>query len=100
MKRIIAAFQNKLESMKAERNMKRVFRATETASDNAKDKIEEIDAQMSDLVESLPACTDFNGFIQKLSDLMEEQETQKAIIERLAKIDKYLNEDVKVQNEK
>jgi len=100
MKRIVAAFQNKLEAMKAERNVKRVYRAMETASDNAKDKIEELEGQMADLVETLPTCTDFNGFIQKLSDLIEEKETQQVVVDRLAAIEKYLSEDVKVQETK
>lgn len=97
MKRIVAAFKNKLEEMKTERNIKRISRSIETAKDNAMDKLEEIEAQKADLVESLPSQTDFNEFVQKLSELFDAQEAQERLIARLTKIDNYLNEEVKVK---
>ena len=97
MKRIVAAFKNKLEEMKTERNIKRISRSIETAKDNAMDKLEEIEAKKADLVESLPSQTDFNWFVQELSNLFDEEEAQKKLITRLTEIDNYLNEDVKVK---
>ena len=98
MKRIVAAFKGKLEELKTERNIKRISRSIETAKDNALDKIEELEAKKGDLVESVAEYTDFNSFIQRLSDLIEEQETQKALIGRLDAINTYLNEDIKVKD--
>lgn len=100
LKRIIAAFNGKLESLKIDRNIKRISRSIDIAKDNALDTIEELDCKKADLVESLPTVTDFNKFLQDLSDLIEEQEEQTALIKRLEDIDKYLNEEITVKDEK
>ena len=96
MERIVAAFKNKLESIKSERNIKRISRSIETAKDNALDAIEDLEAKKAELVEKLPTCSDYKVFIQELSDLIGEQETQQTIVSRLEEIEKYLKEDVKV----
>ena len=84
MKRIVAAFEKKVESCKAERK------------DNALDAIEAIECQKSELGEALPERTDFDDFVAKLSALMDEQEAQKAVVERLDAIKAYLEEEIKV----
>jgi hypothetical protein len=100
LKRIIAAFNGKLESLNIDRNVKRISRSIDIAKDNALDTIEELDCKKADLVESLPTVTDFNKFLQDLSDLIEEQENQTALIKRLEDIEKYLNEEITVKDEK
>ena len=96
MKRIVAAFEKKVESCKAERKMKRVMRSIDIAKDNALDAIEAIECQKSELVEGLPEITDFDSFVGRLSALMDEQEAQKAVVERLEAIKAYLDEEIKV----
>lgn len=99
MKRIIAALTGKLESMKMERKIDRINRAIESAKDNALDAIDRIEEEKTKAVNSLINETEVSCVINKLSDLIDEQEEQEAIIERLKKVSSYINEDVKVEEE-
>ena len=97
MKRIFAIFNDKLESLKKERKIKRLMRSIETAVDNAEDAKEAIDNKMEDLADTLPQCDDTNSFVQKMSDLIGQKEEQELIITRLTKIKAYLEEEVEVK---
>lgn len=99
MKRIIAALTGKLESMKMERKIDRINRAIESAKDNALDAIDRIEEEKTKAVNSLINETEVSCVINKLSDLIDKQEEQEAIIERLKKVSSYINEDVKVEEE-
>jgi hypothetical protein len=48
MKRIIVALTNKVEKLKLERKVNRVYRAIETAKDNAEDTIDKLNEESSD----------------------------------------------------
>lgn len=97
MKRILAIFNGKLDSLKKERKIKRIMRSIEIATDNAEDAKEAIENQMEDLADSLPETEDLNSFVQTVSDLIGEKEEQELIIARLKKIKAYLEEDIKVK---
>ena len=99
MKRIYAIFNDKLDSLKKERKIKRIMRAIEIATDNAEDTKEAIENQMEDLTDTLPEIEDINSFVQRVSDLIGEKEEQELIIARLKKIKAYLEEDIKVKAE-
>ena len=99
MKRIYAIFNDKLDSLKKERKIKRIMRAMEIATDNAEDTKEAIENQMEDLTDTLPEIEDINSFVQRVSDLIGEKEEQELIIARLKKIKAYLEEDIKVKAE-
>ena len=99
MKRIYAIFNDKLDSLKKERKIKRIMRAIEIATDNAEDTKEAIENQMEDLTDTLPEIEDINSFVQRVSDLIGEKEEQELIIVRLKKIKAYLEEDIKVKAE-
>ena len=99
MKRILAIFNGKLDSLKKERKIKRIMRSIEIAADNAEDAKETIENKMEDLADSLPETEDLNSFVQKVSDLIGEKEEQELIIARLKKIKAYLEEDIKVKVE-
>lgn len=97
MKRIFAIFNDKLDSLKKERKIKRVMRSIEIAADNAEDAKEAIENKMEDLVDNLPETENMDSFVQKVSDLIGEKEEQELIIARLNKIKAYLEEDIKVK---
>lgn len=100
MKRILAIFNGKLESLKKERKIKRLMRSIEIAVDNAEDAKETIDNKMDDLADTLPQCEDTNSFVQEMSDLIGQKEEQELIITRLTKIKAYLEEEVEVKEKK
>lgn len=99
MKRIIAALTGKVENMKMERKVARVNRSIETASDNAQDAIDRIEEEKADLLAQLAESTEVNDIITKIADKIGEAEEQEAIIARLNKVKKYINEDVEVEDE-
>ena len=99
MKRIFAVFNDKLDSLKKERKIKRVMRSIEIAADNAEDAKEAIENKMEDLVDTLPKTEDMDLFVRKVSDLIGEKEQQELIIARLNNIKAYLEEDIKVKAE-
>lgn len=99
MKRIIAALTGKVEKLKMERKLNRVKRSIDAARDNAQDEIDRLEERKASLVERISSDTEANCIINQLSDLIGQQEDQQAIIERLDKVETYLNEDVEVEDE-
>lgn len=100
MKRIVAAFEKKVEAVKAERKMKRIMRCVEIAKDNSLDEIDKLAIKKGELVETLPDVEDYDDFIQELSNLMDAEDEQKAILTRLDEIMAYLDEEIEVVKEK
>lgn len=96
MQRIIAALQGLVEKSKKDRKVNRVKRAVEAARDNAQDEIERLEESKIKVVEELAGETEVNIIIGELSDIIGKQEEQQAIIDRLNKVQAYLNEDVEV----
>ncbi len=99
MKRIIAALTGKVEKIKMERKINRVNRAIESATDNARDAIDRIEEEKMSAMNRLANESEVNCIINKLSDLIDQQEEQEAIIQRLEKVKTYVNEDIKVDGE-
>ena len=99
MKRIIAALTGKVENMKMERKVARVNRSIETARDNAQDAIDSIEEEKADLLAQLAESAEVNDIITKIADKIGEAEEQEAIIARLDKVKKYINEDIEVEDE-
>lgn len=95
MKRIIAAVQEKLDETKAERKVKRVFRAIDIAHDNAKDAIDIAKDKKADILDKINAL-EAEDFVNQLSDCIAEEEDAQATIDRLEKIKAYLEEDIKI----
>lgn len=100
MKRIKAAFEKKVEAIKAERNMKRVMRSIEICRDNALDELDKLSIKKAELVESLPSVENHDNFLRNLSSLMDAEEEQKATLTRLDAIKAYLEEDIEVVDAK
>ena len=98
MKRIIAALTGKVEKLKMERKLNRVKRSIDAARDNAQDEIDRLEERKASLVERISSDTEANSVINQLSDLIGQQEEQLAIIERLDKVEAYLNEEVEVED--
>lgn len=98
MKRIIAALTGKVEKLKMERKLNRVKRSIDAARDNAQDEIDRLEERKASLVERMSSDTEANCIINQLSDLIGQQEDQQAIIERLDKVESYLEEDVEVED--
>ena len=96
MKRILAALQGLVEKNKKDRKVNRVNRAIAAARDNANDEIERLEDRKSSVIEKLSGDTDVNIIISQLSDIIGEQEDQQAIIDRLNKVEAYLNDEVEV----
>lgn len=99
MKRIIAALTNKVEALKLERKVNRVYRAIETAKDNAKDTIDKLNEDASNLLEELTTSSEVNSIITKISDKLGDIEEQEEIIKRLDNVKKFIEEDVEVDSE-
>lgn len=98
MKRIIAALKGKVEKSKMERKIARVTRAIESATDNAQDAIDRITEEKANVMGRLINEPEVNSVINRLSDLIDQQEEQEAIIKRLQKVKEYINEDVDVED--
>jgi len=98
MKRIIAALTGKVEKLKMERKLNRVKRSIDAARDNAQDEIDRLEERKASLVERISSDTEANSVINQLSDLIGQQEEQQAIIERIDKVEAYLNEEVEVED--
>ena len=99
MKRIIAALTGKVEKLKMERKLNRVKRSIDAARDNAQDEIDRLEERKASLVERISSDTEANSVINQLSDLIGQQEEQQAIIERIDKVEAYLNEEVEVEDQ-
>lgn len=99
MKRIIAALTKKVETLKLERKVNRVYRAIETAKDNAEDTIDKLNEEASNLLSDLAENSEVNNIITKISDKLGAIEEQKEIIKRLDKVKEFIEEDVEVEKE-
>ena len=100
MKRIIAALTDKIEKLKLERKINRVYRSIETAKDNAEDTIDKLNEEASDLLADLATSSEVNRIITKISDKLGAIEEQEEIIKRLDKVKEFIEEDVEVEEEK
>lgn len=100
MKRIIAALTDKVEKLKLERKVNRVYRAIETAKDNAEDTIDKLNEEASDLLANLVTSSEVNNIITKISDKLGAIEEQEEIIKRLDKIKEFIEEDIEIEEEK
>lgn len=100
MKRIIAALSNKVEKLKLERKVNRVYRAIATAKDNAEDNIDKLNEEASDLLKDLASCSEVNGIITRISDKLGAIEEQEETIKRLDKLIEFIEEDVEIEEEK
>lgn len=96
MQRILAALKGLVEKNKKDRKVNRVNRAIAAARDNANDEIERLEDRKASVIEKLSGDTDVNSIITQLSDIIGQQEDQQAIIDRLDKVEAYLNEEVEV----
>ena len=99
MKRIIAALTNKVETSKLDRKVNRVYRAIETAKDNAEDAIDKLNEEASNLLSDLAESSEVNYIITKISDKLGAIEEQEEIIKRLDKVKEFIEEDVEVEEE-
>lgn len=97
MKRIIAALTNKVEKLKLDRKVNRVYRAIETAKDNAEDTIDKLNEEASNLLSELAENSEVNYIITRISDKLGAIEEQKEILNRLDKIKEFIEEDVEVE---
>lgn len=99
MKRIVAALKNKVESLKLDRKISRVYRSIDTAKDNAEDTIDKLKEEMCDLLGELEKASEVNGIITKISDKIGSIEEQKEIIKRLNKVKEFIEEDVEIEKD-
>lgn len=99
MKRIIAALTDKVEKLKLERKVNRVYRSIETAKDNAEDTIDKLNEEASDLLADLATNSEVNGIITRISDKLGAIEEQEEIIKRLDKVKEFIEEDVEIEEE-
>lgn len=99
MKRIIAALTDKVEKLKLERKVNRVYRSIETAKDNAKDTIDKLNEEASDLLSELANSSEVNGIITRISDKLGAIEEQEEILKRLDKVKEFIEEDVEIEKD-
>jgi uncharacterized phage infection (PIP) family protein YhgE len=97
MRRIIAALTDKVEKLKLDRKVNRVYRSIETAKDNAQDTIDKLNEEASDLLSNLVTSTEVNGIIAKISDKLGDIEEQQEVIKRLDKVKAFIDEDVEIE---
>ena len=94
MKRIIALLSNKIDSIKINRKINRINRAIDSAIDNAQEKIEQLEDEKFDIIEKFEESSEVVPIINKLSDKIGEIEYQEEIIQRLKKVQEFLDEEV------
>lgn len=99
MKRILAALTDKVEKLKLERKVNRVYRAIATAKDNAEDSIDKLQEETSNLLSDLATCSEVNSIISRISDKIGDIEEQKEIIKRLDKVKEFIEEDVEIDED-
>ena len=99
MKRIIAALTDKVEKLKLERKVNRVYRSIETAKDNAKDTIDKLNEEASDLLSELANSSEVNGIITRISNKLGAIEEQEEILKRLDKVKEFIEEDVEIEKD-
>lgn len=99
MKRIIAALTDKVEKLKLDRKVNRVYRSIETAKDNAEDTIDKLNEEASDLLSELATSSEVNRIISKISDKLGAIEEQEEIIKRLDKVKEFIEEDVEIKED-
>ena len=99
MKRIIAALTDKVEKLKLDRKVNRVYRSIETAKDNAEDTIDKLNEEASDLLSELATSSEVNGIISRISDKLGAIEEQEEIIKRLDKVKEFIEEDVEIKED-
>ena len=99
MKRIIAALTDKVEKLKLDRKVNRVYRSIETAKDNAEDTIDKLNEEASDLLSELATSSEVNGIISRISDKLGAIEEQEEIIKRLYKVKEFIEEDVEIKED-
>lgn len=97
MKRILAALTDKVEKLKLERKVNRVYRAIDTAKDNAEDTIDKLQEDASNLLADLATCSEVNSIITKISDKIGAIEEQEETIKRLDKVKAFIEEDVEIE---
>ena len=97
MKRIIATLTDKVEKLKLERKVNRVYRAIETAKDNAEDTIDKLNEDACNLLSELITSSEVNNVITKISNKLGDIEEQEEIIKRLDKVKEFIEEDVEVE---
>ena len=97
MRRIIAALTDKVEKLKLDRKVNRVYRSIETAKDNAQDAIDKLNEEASNLLSNLVTSTEVNGIIAKISDKLGDIEEQQEVIKRLDKVKAFIDEDVEIE---
>ena len=61
--------------------------------------IDRIEEEKADLLAQLAESAEVNDIITKIADKIGEAEEQEAIIARLDKVKKYINEDIEVEDE-
>ena len=99
MKRILAALTDKVEKLKLERKVNRVYRAIATAKDNAEDSIDKLHEEASNLLSDLATCSEVNSIISRISDKLGAIEEQEEIIKRLDKVREFIEEDVEIDED-
>lgn len=100
MKRVESFLRKKVEEVKVSMKIKKIETALEAALNNAEE--DKIDAELAlqSLMENMAETSDLSNCITRISDAFDKLETADLTIERLEKIRKFLNEDVKVTEEK
>lgn len=99
MKRIEAAIKNVLSNAKCERKVSHANRMIDTAIDNAKDKMDDLDFDMQTCLESLAKSDNVTDVIKKLCSLKAQKEEQEETIKTLQWAKEYINEEVEVDEE-
>lgn len=94
MKRIVALLSNKIDKIKIDRKINRINRVIDSAIDNAQEKIEQLEDEKFDIIEKFEESSEVAPIINRLSDKIGEIEYQEEIIQRLKKVQEFLDEEI------
>lgn len=97
MKRIEAFLKGKVADLKAQNRMRKVTSSLNVARINFEEQRDDASLKIDELIESLADCTSVNEVIQEISNHIEAKEEAERGIERIAQIEKYLNEEIEVK---
>lgn len=97
MKRLTAYLTGKVEALKATNREKKVKSSINAAKINFEEQRDDATLKIEELTESLATCESVTGVLQQISDQMEIREEAERGLKRMQDIEKYFNEDIKVE---
>lgn len=100
MKRIEAALKGVFNTVKVENRKKKISNALNSARTNFEDDKITAEENIDECIKELAECPNIQDKISDINEYIEKKEAAEMGIKRIDKIEKYLNEEVEVEEKK